>query len=261
MATTIEGSTPMADSRVAFASDYDGTLVHPGNVIRSGDVEAVRGFQAAGGLFGACSGRAINAVLGPAERAGIKLDFAVASSGALVIARGQVMEDHPVDEEVARNIASEFQGVWMALHTRTRLLVETDPTTPYQTRVDSLSLPIDEPIYSISINFGDEPRAAKAVRAIKTRYGRLVEPFQNVGSVDVVTCGCSKGHGIDVVRHALTVDVMGGIGDSYNDVPLLEAVDVSYTFTQAPAAVRAYADGLVGSVAEALADYEHRFQV
>lgn len=247
-------------SRVAFASDYDGTLVHPGNVILPGDVDAIHGFQALGGIFGACSGRAANAVMGPAEKAGFDLDFAVVSSGALVMVRGQVVEDHPVDEGVVRELVSEFHGVWMALHTRTRLLVETDPTTPYQTKVDSLGLPVGEPIYSMSVNFDDERRTAEAVQAVKARYGKLVTPFQNVGSVDVVARGCSKGRGIDVARRALGVDAIGGIGDSYNDMPLLEAVDVSYTFLRSPSAVREHADGLVGSVAEALADFEHRFQ-
>lgn len=245
-------------SRVAFASDYDGTLVHPGNVIRPSDVGAIHAFQAAGGLFGACSGRAANAVMGPAEKAGLALDFAVVSSGAFVVARGEVVEGHPVDREVVRRLASEFQGVWMALHTGIRLLIEVDPTTPYQTKVESLEAPIEEPIYSISINFDDEDRAADAVRDIKGRYGRLVEPFQNVGSVDVVARGCSKGRGVEAVRRALGVDVMGGIGDSYNDVPLLKAVDVPYTFFASPEEVRMHATVLVDSVGEAIGDYRAR---
>lgn len=248
----------MAITSVAFASDYDGTLVHPGNVIHSRDVDAIRAFRASGGLFGACSGRAANAVMGPAKKVGLALDFAVVSSGAFVLANGRVVENHPVNREVVRKLVSEFRGVWRALHTRTCLLVETDPTTPYQTKVDSFEAPVDEPIYSVSINFGDQERAAEAVRAIKQQYGQFVQPFQNVGSVDVVARGCSKGHGMEIVKRALGVDVMGGIGDSYNDVPLLEAVDVPYTFTDSPAAVQEHADGLVGSVAEAISDFEHR---
>lgn len=250
----------MPTSRIAFASDYDGTLVHPGNVIHSRDVEAIQGFRALGGVFGACSGRAVNAVMGPAEKAGVALDFAVVSSGALVIANGRVVEEHPVDREVVTKLVSEFRGTWRALHTRNRLLVETDPTTPYQIKVDSFEAPIDEPIYSVSINFGDQEHAAEAVQTIKGRYGQFVQPFQNVGSVDVVARGCSKGHGIEIVRRALAIDVMGGIGDSYNDLPLLEAVDVPYTFAESPIAVKRHARVLVGSVAEAIADFGYRFR-
>lgn len=242
----------MTRQKVAFASDYDGTLVHPGNVLFPSDVAAVRQFRAQGGMFGACSGRALNAVIGPADKAGIKLDFVVASSGALVLGGGQVLESHPVDQTVVSRLVSHYQGVWIAVHTASHLLVETDPTTPYQTRVESLEASLDEPVYSLSINFGDGAKAAEAVELIGRRFGDLVQPFQNVGSVDVVARGCSKGQGIEAVRHALGVDLMGGMGDSYNDVPLLDAVDVPFTFRSSPREVRAHAMYLAGSVAEAL---------
>lgn len=255
MVPTIEGSVQMTVSRVAFASDYDGTLVHPGNMMQPSDVDSIHAFQAMGGLFGACSGRALNAVLGPAEKAGLSLDFAVASSGALIVLNGHVVEEHPVGREVVRKLVSEFHGAWMALHTGARLLVETDPTTPYQTKVPSLNLPTDEAIYSVSINFGDPALAAQAVRSIERRLGDLVKPFQNVGSVDVVACGCSKGRGIEVVREALDTRVTAGIGDSYNDVPLLDAVDLPYTFHASPKDVQSHAKVLVDTVGEAVIDF------
>lgn len=242
----------MTRRELAFASDYDGTLVHPGNVLYPSDVLAVRKFQAQGGMFGACSGRALNAVVGPADKAGIKLDFVVASSGALVLGADQVLESHPVDQIVIGWLVSHYRGVWMAVHTTSRLLVETDPTTPYQTKVESLGTSLDEPVYSVSINFDDEAKAAEAVELIGRRFGDLVQPFQNVGSVDVVARGCSKGQGIETVRRSLSMDVIGGIGDSYNDVSLLDEVDVPFTFHSSPHEVQAHARYLVGSVAEAL---------
>ena len=84
------------------------------------------------------------------------------------------------------------------------------------------------------------------------RYGGSIEGFQNLGSVDVVAKGCSKGAGVSVVREALGLSCMVGIGDSYNDLALLKAADVSYTFHSSPQEVRDVATYVVEDLAEAL---------
>jgi phosphoserine phosphatase len=45
-----------------------------------------------------------------------------------------------------------------------------------------------------------------------------------------------------------------GIGDSINDLPLLEASDVSYTFPYAPEAVQKKATKVVETIVDALED-------
>lgn len=81
---------------IAFASDYDGTLVHGVDAIQGTDVMAIKRFQDGGGLFGACSGWALNCILEPADKNGLNLDFKVASSGALVLSKGKIVEGHPM---------------------------------------------------------------------------------------------------------------------------------------------------------------------
>ena len=70
--------------------------------------------------------------------------------------------------------------------------------------------------------------------------------------VDVAPRGCSKGTGIEVVRKAFSIREMYGIGDHYNDLPLLESVDHPYTLTHAPAKVQEAAEGIVRGVSELL---------
>lgn len=70
--------------------------------------------------------------------------------------------------------------------------------------------------------------------------------------------GCSKGVGLSVARGRLGLGLVGGIGDSFNDVPLLDEADVAYTFNRAPEVVRECADVLVDDVVGALADLERR---
>ena len=108
-------------------------------------------------------------------------------------------------------------------------------------------------LLGVSLEFrGNEQAARTARNAMNARYAGVIEGFQNLGSVDVVAHGCSKGTGVEVVRKALGVNVVAGAGDSYNDLPLLTAADVSYTFHTSPAQVRAAATNTVADLAEAL---------
>lgn len=248
--------------RVAFASDYDGTLVEGVDRMRPEDVAAIRRFQQAGGLFGACSGRALNCVLEPAEKNAFDLDFIVASTGSVIVIGGKVVESHPLADDVARGLVSEFRGERMGLHALSRFVVNFGPTSPNQTKVDSLEDFLDgrrnEQVYAMSVNFGDEGKAQEAVRRVSGRFGASVMAFQNVGSIDIVPLGCSKGRGLRTARDLLGADLMGGIGDSYNDIPLLLAADVAYTFHTSPLEVRRQADVLVDSVADAVGDFWKR---
>ena len=54
------------------------------------------------------------------------------------------------------------------------------------------------------------------------------------------------------LKDTLHIDKIAGIGDSFNDIPLLEQVDVSFTFTTSDQRVKDKADYIVDSVAQSL---------
>jgi hydroxymethylpyrimidine pyrophosphatase-like HAD family hydrolase len=110
----------------------------------------------------------------------------------------------------------------------------------------------------VSLGFGTQECAARFVAGVGELLGGRVSAFQNLDSVDVVPAGCSKGAGLSVARGRLGLGLVGGIGDSFNDVPLLDEADVAYTFNRAPEVVRECADVLVDDVVGALADLELR---
>ena len=102
------------------------------------------------------------------------------------------------------------------------------------------------------MRFKSEEAVAEAAARIKEKYGAEAAPYQNVRHVDVVAAGCSKGTGVDKVRELFGIDLLGGIGDSYNDLPLLQASDISFTFPDAPEELRNAADEIVLSVSGAI---------
>ena len=112
-------------------------------------------------------------------------------------------------------------------------------------------LPADR-IYGVSMRLPDENAAAEAARLIEEEYGDKVSAFQNLVNVDIVAAGCSKGTGAARVRELFPIGRMGGIGDSYNDLPLIEAADVGFTFPTAPEPLRDASDHIVLSVSQAI---------
>ena len=100
--------------------------------------------------------------------------------------------------------------------------------------------------------------AASISKSLNERYGDRIEAFQNVVEIDIAPRGCSKGKGVNFLREYMKEQLgefrLYGIGDSINDLPLLEASDVSYTFPYAPKEVQEKADKVVETIVDALED-------
>ena len=64
--------------------------------------------------------------------------------------------------------------------------------------------------------------------------------------------GVSKGLGILKLKELMHLEEVAGIGDSYNDIPMLETVDHSFTFPTSPESLTSIVDDVVDSVEEAL---------
>ena len=96
--------------------------------------------------------------------------------------------------------------------------------------------------------------AAALTKEINDKYGEYLNAFQNVIEVDIAPKGTSKGEAVSVIRDYYGDCKVYGIGDSLNDLPLLEAADVSYTFPYAPPEVQAKVTKVVENICEALED-------
>ena len=113
-------------------------------------------------------------------------------------------------------------------------------------------------IHQVSVHTESLEDAARLSAAINARFGDQVEAFQNVVEIDIAPKGCSKGKGVQTLRDHMR-DTLGdftlyGIGDSINDLPLLDASDVSYTFPYAPEICQKRATKVVDTIVDALRD-------
>ena len=246
-----------------FASDFDGTLYfYKADVkLPPENVEMIRRYQAAGNLFGLCTGRQVGG-LTPFITGLVEPDFYITSTGANIVDRRlQPIFKRGVDRGAADAIVREYgpRGHRITLDVEGDICVFAKMDYPgfYYVISDVAHAP-EGLIHQVSIH-AESPEEAAAISAwINAHFGEQVNAFQNVQEVDIAPLGCTKGKGVlllrDYMREQYGEIKLYGIGDSINDLPLLEAADVSYTFPYAPACVQQKATHVVPTIVDALLD-------
>ena len=244
---------------IAIASDFDGTLRlygKDGPYVLDEDIRAIRAFQSAGGLFGICTGRPLSGLLA-VLREEVHPDFLIVSSGAAVVdVRGEeprFVMCTPVDPAVVRSLYRDYghKGK-MTLQTRGPVLSVGTPTEAMPEEIQVLLEDISEAgkweVTALSLGTSSPEKAAKIAADMNERYGEYIRAFQNIEYLDIIQRDCSKGTGAAWIRRLFDVDHLYGIGDSFNDIPLLDAADTAVTFHRVPAEVREHADILTDSI-------------
>ena len=246
-----------------FASDFDGTLYfYKADVkLPPENVAMIREYQAAGHLFGLCTGRQVGG-LTPFITGFVKPDFFITSSGANIIdGEGNPILKRGVDRSVADILVREMnpKGYRLTLDVEGDICVFAKMDYPGKyyviTGVDDAPKGL---IHQVSIHTESLDDAAAVSAYVNERFGDKVEAFQNVIEVDIAPRGCSKGKGVMALREYMKEKlgdfILYGIGDSINDLPLLNASDVSYTFPYAPQTCQDTADKVVPTIVDALRD-------
>ncbi|MBO7702879.1 MAG: HAD hydrolase family protein [Solobacterium sp.] len=247
--------------RKVFASDFDGTLYFykAEDKLPQANVDKVKEYQAAGHLFGLCTGRQVGG-LTPFIGGIIEPDFYITSSGSNIIDRHfNKIYQRGVDPKVADALVKELQpkGFRITLDVGGEICVFKEMDYPghyYVIRgVDDLPEGL---IHQVSVHTEDLKDAEYYAKWVNDHFGDDVEAFQNVIEIDIAPKGCSKGKGVGILREFLHEKIgdyrLYGIGDSINDLPLLEASDISYTFPYAPKIVQDRADFVVETIVDAL---------
>lgn len=248
-----------------FATDFDGTLYFHNDPepVHHEDLEAISAFQQAGGLFGACTGRPVRALTTQSLEL-VPFDFYIALTGATLHDREvKPIEEASIPREIVREIYLRF-----APHARdnTALVCAADDywtfspdiaqNWPVSYAKDFDALP--DPTQGFGLETVTIEEAQQLADEVNERYKGVACSFVNLASIDVLPYGHSKGTGLRMAAEHFGATLTAGIGDSYNDLPLLDAADVAYTFNSAPDDMKSHADVLVDSVAEAIADFMAR---
>lgn len=242
-----------------MASDMDGTLFFHfaggHSEAKPGDLAAIRRWQAAGNLFGICTGRSPK--LAYMDTDGIlECDFYIATTGAVILDREKkVIFETLMDRDTAREIADFCRDRFVTILQVDLGFVGYGLELPFFEHIgvirsfDELDA---EKIYGVSVLTKTEAEAAQICEYLEEHYP-AVKGFQNKASVDIVSSGCSKGEALKKVKELFQADVSLAIGDSYNDLPMILEADIGLTFRNSEEKLQQQADRVVDSIEEAIA--------
>ena len=237
----------------AMASDFDGTLyfMFKEEHYRPEDIRAIHAFQEQGGLFGICTGRSLQGILDVFDP--VRFDFYIIASGAYVLDRDlHVLSKTCIPYELMKEIYDRYQADLKIIIHANDTVYCLQERRPLQIFVEDMEEMRQADLYGLSFATGSQEEAGRIAAEVNALYGHTVTAYANVRNVDIVSGDCSKGKALEIVRKAYGITSLAGIGDSYNDIPMLQAADVACTFPYAPQAVQDMADYVVESVAQAL---------
>ena len=246
-----------------FASDFDGTMYFYKAEVKlpPENVEWIRRYQEAGNLFGLCTGRQVGG-LTPFINGLVEPDFYITSTGANIVDRDlkpifKRGVDRAVADAIVKAVKPKNYRVTLDVEGDICVFAKMDYPGFYYV-IDCVDNAPPGLIHQLGIHTESPAEAAELSAWVNANFGEHVNAFQNVQEVDVAPLGCTKGKGVlllrDWMREHYGEIKLFGIGDSINDLPLIEAADVSYTFPYAPESVQQKATKVVPTIVEALID-------
>lgn len=245
----------MDTTKKVLASDIDGTLIFREleKSYKPEDLKAIQAFQKAGHLFGVCTGRPL---CNFDEIRKLNLDFYIVSSGAILLDKDfQIIEEYPITKKLAKTVFDDYKdeaGIIVQTGSNINMYMTFEETTGDHVCIINHFDEIDEDkIYGISLVVDSDKTAMLIKKQLDNKYPEL-EGFQNKNSIDIVKKGCSKGTAIKRLKQILNSNEMSGIGDSYNDIPLLESADIGFTFHSSPKVIQDKANYIVDGIKQAI---------
>lgn len=249
-------------------SDVDGTLIEKGQAISTKNLDKMKEMQEKGHKIALCTGRNhidIQPVLNNIE---IPYDYLVLCNGSYISdATGKVLFEEHLSKELGTkiihhllkdpNIVVAFcydQGCPVYAKGQTKILGLNGLEDCEDDFLDLLET-VDK-FYMLSIHYKDlnVDMIKKVAQELTTLYPEI-ETHLNQQYVDIAPLGHSKGTGLQTLLKIIgPVEKSFAIGDSYNDLPMINAADCGATFPYALQDIQDQADEVVSYVYEFIDD-------
>ena len=244
-----------------FASDFDGTLYFykaaDPDKLPERSVQKILEYQAAGNYFGLCTGRQVGG-LTPFISGHFVPDFMITSTGSNILDREgngilRLQIDRDIVDEIVRLVRPRGNRISIDIDGVINVFEKMEYPGAYNVITSMADAP-QGMVHGLGIHCETLEEAGALTAELNEKFGSYLNAFQNVIEVDLAPKGCSKGAGVKAIRDHFGDCRLYGIGDSLNDLPLLLASDISYTFPYAPAEVQEKATKIVPTIVEALED-------
>ncbi len=256
------------DIRV-LALDLDGTVLGPGNRLSERSVSAVAAFRATGRLVVVASGRSRRSALpwaldlGGASAMVCHNGAAVYDFGAGAAEGGELIAEHLLPEGTARGLVDLSRKLELHFHgfAGDDWVYERpmSGTAVYEARSGFAGRRVDFDTFPRlgfhkAMFVGDPGKLMEdaAARARELCDGTATVLFSGPGFLEIVAAGVSKAAGLQayVSRLGLGLENVLAIGDAENDEAMILSAGIGVAMGDAPAALRARAGRVAGTLAE-----------
>ena len=217
-----------------LASDYDGTLKRP-NVSKS-DIDAIKRFRASGNLFGIVTGRTLALIIPELKRFGVPYDFVIGVNGAIMVdSKHNLIFKHIIDEAMCQKFVdyalqsdakfvAKSDGVYikqiLGRHRFISKIWLTLMGLGYKMVAKTTSF---SEIASFVVTGRDSQHTLHLCSEIDERFGYYLEYHRNKETIiDISVKNISKYSGVKEAQNYFNVEKVFVIGDSYNDLPMLD---------------------------------------
>ena len=231
---TIKKSEVTCMTRI-LATDYDGTLKYAQKVMPE-DLQAIQRWKEAGNLFVIVTGRSMESIKRQSDLYQLPVDYFVTNNGGMVFdSKGKELYGSHLDTVTSLDlmyIAKEIEGVCSYVvndgYYRHRIIVNPELEEKRYLDLDpdiSEEEIMDSGKYAqIVISMVETSLAVSLAEQINSNFGDIVVAYANNFVVDIVPKGTSKALGLDFVCEFEDINEKDvyTIGDSYNDIPLME---------------------------------------
>ncbi len=248
-----------------LASDYDGTLRYEAKVVGE-DLEAVKRWQNAGNLFVVVTGRSMESFLDELKANDFHCDFIILNNGGVIYdGSGKCLQVSYFDYGKALELIEYIRTLPCASYVindgfyRHRVVIdpsqEDHKYADMPQEKDEQALLEGGKIAQIVVSLNDDELAQRIVRYINEQFNGYIEAYANRNCVDIVPAGVSKAEGLSYVLQYVGVseDKVYTIGDSYNDLPMIEEYQ-GFCVGIAPEEIREKSAHVYFSVAECIDD-------
>ena len=232
-----------------FVSDLDGTLVKSGNIIEASTLEKLHKIVESGCEFYIATGRHLESVQELVEKYNLPVSGIILLNGAILTdGKFAILSKKTIAESTLKKLLT---------YVNTKTLCKLHYVNVEGECCNAQQLSTSE-LYSIHIEIDsqDEILCNRIFEEVYEQIHQEANAFRNLNFIDVAPLGCSKGEGVNFFQKIK--EELYCIGDSYNDISMIEKSEFSATFQHAQYAIKQCAHMSVKHIDEYLTFIEKR---
>lgn len=245
-------------------SDFDDTLLRNDMTVSEATKEAIDNLKKAGGYFAICTGRMFQSIRREALKIGLK-GYIMSYQGALIsdIETGETILNTSMKCEDALKICRVFESVgayYQAYIDDTLYVPEINEKTNYYTSICNVKAvdvgcPLSKFVESVRkpvvklLAITDPEFAKKFIVEYNKKEPDFLFNISKPGFIEVISRKASKGIAVKSLCDILGIDISESIavGDSLNDLPMIETAGLGVAVANAIDEVKARADVVTAS--------------